>query len=178
MSAGTITVLHLGSPAEHVIREGDYFAFQWSEENRRKAGGDIDWCFDGRLLAKVDRGGDIRLRDTYWTDPTHGLSFTPAEATLAGTLIFIANLDELDVIKEHELVYYADADVVNLSSQHGCYKKFAIRKGTKRNREAMLESVTEKIRKAAREIDSAVRYIELYAGKRALIEAGDLEVSI
>jgi hypothetical protein len=165
------------------IREGDVFRFQWSEAEYAKVrpGGDLNWCFDGQL---VMRNG--KLWDTYWGFDGFSCDskwFTKADAEARGTLTFVCNLNDVEIVRDRSrLRYFDDADCFNLCYQHGCYKQYAVRKGAQRSQTKMLSEVEEKVRNVRGEIESAVRSgmsdLERLAEYRAKVTAGDLDVHV
>lgn len=158
------------------IKVNDVFAFRYNEEEMETRFSPYH-CFDGQLVALKRSTGEIYLRDTYWGGG-EGRVFTPEEAEMQGELTFKCNLDEVEYIREHEQQYYADEDVINLSHQHQCYKKFAIKKGATRSTEKMITSIQDKIKDAEREKSSAERTIERLSETLKKVEAGDLTVWI
>ena len=125
-------------------RVGDVFRFQYSEESWRKAKeglghGDLNWCFDGRLIYN----GEVFL-DTYWMSSKYdgsrrvGFDLTAwssvktmsiEKAAADGTLTFVCNFNECEPIDVGEFSLYAGGDAFDLTHQHGCYKFFLRRKG-------------------------------------------------
>jgi len=79
-------------------------------------------------------------------------------------------------IQEWELDYYDDEDVFDLSEQHGCYKKFFLRKGAKKSKEKMLRVINEKIENTRKEIEGLIWDIERFAETKTKIENNDLDV--
>lgn len=164
------------------LRQGDVFLFVYSQQtwDRARSGighGDLNWCFDGQLEVQADG----RLRDTYWS-ANDGRSFTHAEALAQGTLTFVCNLNDVDLCPAGNLRHYAPEDGFDISYQHGCYKRFAVRKGAVRNRDRMLSELDAQMRAvhedAAMHQRQALRDIEALSAMRAKVEAGDLSVSL
>jgi len=137
-------------------------------------------CFDGQLLACKQKNGEIVLIDTYWGYgwDQYNTKFSIEKAKDKGKLTFKCNLDEVDEISQHQLKYYADDDIVNLSYQHSCYKKFALKKGAKRSKEKMLKVLNKNISDAESNIKYAERTIKRSKKKIEQIEKGDMEVYI
>lgn len=163
-----------------VMKDGDVYEFQYSAAYREKQSGpglDLSWCFDGQL---VYRNG--KLCDTYWSfgDGVDGRVFTVDQAIGSGTLRFICNLNDVRIVPEYEQQYYDDNDCFNLSYQHGCYKKFAIRKDAAKSAVKMLNEINDRIRKrradASSAVTSALADIERLSSARTQIEAGNLDV--
>lgn len=152
------------------ISEGDVFRFAY---HHREEGRDYSWCFDGQLVATKDRFGNIFLRDTYWSD---GREFGPTEAEQKGTLTFLFNLNDVRGIHDYETRYYDAKDVFDFSHQHGCYRRFVVKKDAMKSRETMLVNISAEIVKTEREIqwasDSLARLLE----KKKRIEDGDVNV--
>lgn len=155
------------------IKEGDVYKFMYSEEYRKKLY-DSNWCFDGQLVARKYHDGKILLVDTYWGGGSERHYGTYEEWEKKGELTFYVNLTDTEKNTEDCERYYVQEDIFNLSHQHGCYKDIRIRKGAKRNKEVMLETINEKIQQTHRDMESKARTLEMLSATRAKIEAGDL----
>lgn len=159
-----------------VIREGDVFRFSYSEAERKRRFEPYH-CFDGQLVA-FQRTSGMFLVDTFWL---HGLQdrhdskcFTPTDAVKLGEITYVCNLNEVYNASENETNYFDDADVFNLSYQHGCYKNFVIRTGAVRSPEKMLRVIQERIESAQSDKSYAERSIERLSGFVEKINAGDI----
>ncbi len=157
------------------MKERDYYLFNYNAEHTQNAFEPYH-CFDGRLIAKKV-GGRIILVDTYWGSSSNR-TFTWKEAKTQGSLEYICNLDNVDDLHKASRIYYSDRDIFNLSSQHGCYEKYAIRRGAKKSKTKMLSVLKQKISDAKstigfseREIQSALKNIEE-------IKIGNLDIYI
>ncbi len=165
------------------VKENDVFDFRYKPEVEDKIneswGGSSRHCFDGQLIAKKDYKNHWSFVDTYWSfgnggDDSH--SFSLKEIREQGKITFVCNLADIEEIQEYEQKYYDDKDIFNLSHQHGCYKFYAIKKGTKKSNTKMLKTVNDKIQEAKRDLERAGDKIEEYSQKKTKIEAGDLTV--
>lgn len=158
------------------IKANDVFHFQWNkkyyEEHR-----DPNWCFDGQLVARETPNKSLLLVDTYWCSGSDNISFTPEEAEAKGTLTFVCNLDDVTDCHEDVTMYYDQKDWFNLSYQHGCYKRYVLKKGAQRSQKQMILSIQEKIDDTTRKI----RWMEddLKAAQQTLerITRGELDVA-
>ena len=155
------------------IKELDVFHFRYKPKIAETMSYP-DHCFDGQLIAKKNQKGEIYLEDTYWSSGDK--CFTPKEAKEKGILTFYCNLNEVEEIGEGSQDYYADEDIFNLSHQHGCYRKFAVRKDAQRNKEKMLSVINERIREAKRKIEWLLEDLERYSVTRHEIEKDNLDV--
>ena len=158
--------------AEVNLRVNDVYSFRYDEVEVKKMFAPYH-CFDGMLVVK-ERKGKLMLEDTYWGYGDNR-TFTPEEALQKGTLTFKYNLDEVEEIKKYELCYYADEDLFNLSHQHGCYSKYAKRKGAQRNKEKMLAVLTQRIADEKSKIKWSQRNLVSLNEKLQKIEAGDVQ---
>lgn len=167
--------------AQHkrTIRAGDFYRFRYNESERKRLGFSANHCFEGTLYAVV-KGDEIMLVDTYWgIGSTGGRAFTQHRAEQQGTLTFYFNINDTEPIKEHETVYYADADVFAVSEQHACVPRcvhYFKRKGAERNQEKMLTVIDGRIKDRQREIDSAKSSLIQLNELRRAVESGDLTV--
>jgi len=164
-----------GMMESHEIKEGDVFSFQYSAEEYDKAsrcgwGGSLRHCFDGQLVA-LGHDGKISLYDTYWASwekstPlfTWGGSsariFTPEEAVAKGTLKFLFNLADVEAADRSVEDEYDEGDWFDVSTQHGCRRAFAKKKGAKPSKARKLAAVDEKIADARRVIQALEMKIE------------------
>lgn len=158
--------------AEVNLRVNDVYSFRYNEVEGKKRFEPYH-CFDGQLIVK-ERNGKLILEDTYWGYGDNR-TFTLEKALQEGTLTFKCNLDEVEEIKKHELIYYADEDLFNLSHQHNCYPKYAKRKGAQRNKEKMLAVLTQQIADEKTKIEWAQRSLVSLNEKLQKLEAGDVQ---
>ncbi len=123
------------------------------------------WCFDGQLIVKQDKNGNMYLEDTYWSfyDKENNVfksnscskRFSLEEALKQGKLFYKCNLDDVEMISEYDTNYYADEDIFDLSYQHGCKKLLFKRKGAQKSITKM-ESV---LNKEIENIEAQIRYL-------------------
>ena len=158
--------------AEVKLRVNDVYSFRYNEAEVKKRFEPYH-CFDGQLIVK-ERNSKLILEDTYWGYGDNR-TFTLEEALQEGTLTYKCNLDEVEEIKKHELSYYADEDLFNLSHQHGCYSKYAKRKGAQRNKEKMLAILTQQIADEKSKIEWAQRSLVSLNEKLQKLEEGDVQ---
>lgn len=147
-----------GSHVYKSPREGDVFTFRYSSEAIEKARtgfgrGDLSWCFDGQLI--VDHHG--RLVDTYWGTGDGRVFENRAAAESQGTLTFVCNLADVDVVPEYKTRRFDPADVFDLTSHKVHRKKFCVRKGAVPNQAVMLAAIDAKLVRVADEFDTATR---------------------
>ena len=155
------------------IKEFDYFQFNYKPEFRRYMS---DHCFDGRLRATNTDSGIILL-DSYW-NYNGGVHFTIEDAFKKGALVFYCNLREVVRAANDCCLYYDDNDVFNLSSQHGCYVEYAIKKEATRSKDKILSSLYEEKRNLKRKIESLILSLELLAKYQERVENGRLDITI
>ena len=157
------------------LKLNDVYNFRYNECWREKIF-DPSWCFDGQLIVRENENG-LYLRDTYWGSG-EGKTFTLEEALDKGVLTFVCNLDDVEEIKEYNTQYYADEDIFDLSSQHLCYRKYCIKKGTKRSAEKMKAVLNEKIAKSKHEIEWETFQIKRNEEKLQELKNGNLDIYI
>lgn len=156
------------------LREGDVYHWRYTDARLKRftLGGDPYWCTDQQAVVR-----DGKLLDTYWSFGRCGDSrvIDPADVDLT----FVCNINDVrEVRHESETKPYGESDVFNLSYQHGCYKKFAVRKGAERSADRMLREIAAKVEALNSDITFAKRNLEHLAEMRAQVEAGDLSPSI
>ncbi len=157
------------------MKERDYYLFDYNAEYKQNAF-DPYHCFDGRLIAEKDLNGRIILVDTYWQ--SNNRTFTWEKAKSQGSLKFVCNLNSVDDIHKGNLIYYSDKDIFNLSHQHGCYEKYAIRRGAQKSKSKMLTVLRQKISDALSNIASSEREIQLASKNIEEINIGNLDIYI
>jgi hypothetical protein len=155
------------------FKVNDVFSFRYNEEEAKKRFEPYH-CFDGQLVVK-EINGKLVLVDTYWGSGDNR-RFTIEEAKKQGHLIFKCNLDEVEKADHNDGNYYNDEDIINLSTQHGCYKRIVKRKGATRSKDKMLQTAKDKIEELERKIKSAQRDIEWLNDSIEKINLGDLSV--
>lgn len=159
------------------LKVNDVYKFWYNEEWREKIF-DPNWCFDGQLIVKQNRNGELFLEDTYWYGSGENKCFTLEQALERGVLIFVCNLNDIELIKENELNYYADDDIFNLSRQHGCYKEFYKRKGTEKSSDKMEEVLKYKIQEIEHELEWKKDELKRSKEKLERVQNGDLNIFI
>lgn len=157
------------------MKEDDYYLFRYNAEYIKNTFEPYH-CFDGKLIAKKENGRII-LVDTYWGS-TSNRTFTWKEAKTQGSLEFICNLNNVDDLYKGNLIYYSDRDVFDLSSQHGCYEKYAIKRGAQRSKIKMLSVLKQKISDAKSTIGSSEREIQSALENISEIRRGNLDIYI
>lgn len=160
------------------VVKGDVFRFQYSQPSEGMYDSHTH-CFEGILIACESSAG-IVLRDTYWyMDGRDGREFSIAEAESRGVMEYIGNMADLEQIPEWRVNYYADADVVRLSSQHACHPnciKYYRKKGVAVSQTKMIEVCENKLQEAKRNADSAIRDVQRLSEIKGRIFSGDLNV--
>lgn len=159
------------------IKKNDVFSFRYNEEARKKHFGDIYHCFDGILVAKQRDDGTLYLQDTYWGGSDSRVIYIE-DVNNKGTIEFICNLDEMESIKESEMVYFNDEDIVRLGIHKGYQTRILIKKGTERSKEKMIQSIKDKISESQSCIEWNKRCIETLNEKLEKLEQGDLSIYI
>lgn len=158
------------------IKLNDVYRFRYYEEVRSKKAFDPYWCFDGKLIVKENKDG-LYLEDIYWNSGENR-RFTLEKALKQGTLTFICSLDDVEECREYDIQYYEDEDIFDLSYQHGCYKKYCIKKDAKRSMEKMKNVLNEKIKDSECKIKWLTCDIERYKEKLQEVENRNLDIYI
>lgn len=166
------------------LKINDVYSFYFNEEYRNKHSYS-NHCFDGQFVVKQEEDGEFYFLDTYWASKHDGFKHWGDHRTMSvenaiknGTLKFICNLDDVEEIREHDMIYYADEDLFNLSYQHGCYKFFVKKKGAIRSAEKMEAVILERISSSEHKIGSLKRDIERYNETLVKLRNGDTSVYI
>lgn len=166
------------------LKTNDVYSFRFNKEYREK-NQYTNHCFDGQFIVKQRENGELYFLDTYWASKHDGFkhrgdhrSMSVSDALKNGHLEYICNLDEVEEIREHDLVYYSDDDLFNLSYQHGCYKFFVKKKGAVRDVIKMERIILEKISYCEDSINSMKRDIVSYKETLQRLKDGDQSVYI
>lgn len=157
------------------MKVGDVYDFRYNAEETKKRFEPYH-CFDGQLVVKERSDGTLYLEDTYWT--SQNVCFTPDDAEKLGTLEFRCNLNDIDYIDEYDLKYYDDSDIFNLSYQHGCYKRYAKRKGAERSKKKMERVLSRRIEENAHKIVWLENDIKSDTEKLKQLQSGDTSIYI
>ena len=166
------------------LKINDVYSFHFNEEYRKKHQY-TGHCFDGQFIVKQRENGELYFMDTYWASKHDGFkhwsdnrSMSLEDALTNGTLTFKCNLDDVDEIREHDLVYYSDDDLFDLSYQHGCYKFLVKKKGAVRDVVKMEKIILERISNCEYKINSLKRDIERHNETLQKLKNGDQSVYI
>lgn len=129
------------------MREGNIYKWYFKNDTEYRAkcgGGTAYWCMDNRCVVK-----NGELVDTYW-DGVNSLLRTSSNSNILNPekvdLEFICNLDDIEFIKEDQIEDYDR--VYNLSHQKGCYRVFAIDKGSQVSKGALRAKYQRLVEKA------------------------------
>ena len=142
------------------LREGDVYKWYYKNDAEYRAkcvGGTAYWCMDNLCVVK-----DGKLVDTYW-DGVHLNKFSSGSAILDPEKVdleFVCNLNDVEFIKEYQIEDYDK--VYNLSYQKGCYKVFAIDKGSQVSNKALRVKYSKLLEQAEYQKRSAEWDIERY----------------
>lgn len=158
------------------IKENDVFKFYYNNKYRKK----ISYpkhCFDGQLVAKENREGELVLVDTYYGFGfnQHNTIFALKEAKKKGELTFKCNLDEVEATSKGQLNYFDDKDIFDLSYQHKCCKAYFKRKDAKKSIKKMKKVIQRKIDDNNRKIKYAEHDIEMLKEELKKVKKGDIE---
>lgn len=160
------------------IKLNDVYLFRYNEEYNKKLF-EPYWCFDGQLIVKQNRNGELYLQDTYWGfDGGEKKTLTLEQVLERGELTFVCNLDEVEKCEEYHLNYYDDKDLFDLSYQHGCYKAYFKRKGANKSIDKMKKVLEEKIKSTEREILWQQSELQRLNDKLNKLNAGNINVYI
>lgn len=154
------------------IKIKDVYKFQYNVESLKNISYPYH-CFDGMLVVKDTTSG-LLLVDTYWNSDNK--YFTLQEALEKGTLEYICNLDDVEYIKEYELNYYDDEDIINLSYQHSSYARYAILKGVKKSKNKMMRVLKDKLSSKTNQIESLKRDLISIEDKISKLETENVEL--
>lgn len=139
------------------IKEGDIYKFRYNEQFM-KGNFEPYHCFDGILTVKPSYEKGLILVDGYWSSDNRW--FTLDKALSEGELTFICNVNEVEVIKEYESMYYNEKDIFRLPFHSGYHTVYYKRKGAEKCKETILNQLTVKVQQAESSLTSAQRGLE------------------
>lgn len=154
-------------------RDGDVYFWRY-----RKEGSALSFQYHCRAQKAIIASG--MLADIYWAyiDGHHfnisniGGSWTSLEQANRNILLeYKGNLDEFDVIPDHDAPLYDAADILDLRHANSSQKQIYLRKGAVRSRARMLEQCRYLRKKAESAMRSAEHNVAYYAEIEAKIEA-------
>lgn len=150
------------------IKDGDIFRWCYKDEKPEHRGA---W---GRYHCKsqIAVAKDGVLSDTYWHSSHQGACWSYDEAERDLELTFVANFANLEKQPEYMAMYYEAADCVNLNHANSPRDNFYIRKGAKRSKSKMLDTLADQIAKAEQEIEFARSRLDRYQQTLADIYGG------
>lgn len=152
------------------IKINDVYSFRYNAEETKKMFEPYH-CFDGQLIVRESNKGGLILVDTYWSYDNR--TFTLEEALSKGQLTFKFNIDDVQDLKLYDMDYYADEDIFDFSHQHGCYKRYVLRKGAEKSIEKQERVLLEKIDNCKRNIESEKRSLDNYVQKLVKLKQGE-----
>lgn len=162
------------------IKEGDIYKLHLYPKD-----GCIDYhCFEGLLIAKLDKNNQILLHDMYWningTGEFHKI-FTPEKAEMSGKLEYYCNINDIEPIEPYETCYYDDKDIFLLTEQHACVpscKHYFKSKNATRSKDKMLSVLNNRISNICLEIAYLLQEKDDCNNKIDVINKGNLDITI
>lgn len=150
------------------INDGDIFRWRYKDETPEQC---RTW---GRYHCKsqIAIARDGVLADTFW----HGSPstfWTYADALRDLDLVRLGNLTQLEKRPEYEVMYYDDADCVNLNHSNSSRDNFYVRKGAPRSRAKMRSTLNDRIADLTREQAHAEHKLDRAREQLAAIDRGD-----
>lgn len=169
------------------LKLNDVYRFIYNNEMLEKMY-DPYHCFDGQLIVRQDKNGNIYLEDTYWSyydkekntfrSDSGNRRFSLEDALKQGKLFYKCNLDDIEMISEYDTNYYADEDIFDLSYQHGCYKVFFKRKGAQKSISKMESVLNQKIKRIEAEIRHLTWQLEEAKENLKKLKEGNIDIYI
>jgi hypothetical protein len=147
--------------------DGDIFFWRWRDEDFEK---NQYWCKS--QIASFHSG---HLFDTYWIG---GLTGNRSDSVIPldrVKLHYVANLSDLEKIRDDLRWYYAAESVVYLNHPNSPRGNVYIRSGAKRCPQAMLEYAREQQEGSRSDIRSAEHRLKMLDESIAKIKKGDLD---
>lgn len=146
------------------FKDGDYFAWKYKDLPLPHDHTLTYWCKSQRALCIKGE-----LYDTFWSDSSGRSWVDPTKVELE----FLGNLNDYDVAKFGNHLYYDRKDVIDTRHSNSSNANIYVRKGALRSRETMLEYAKEKRERADSALRSAMYDLERWNQKIAEIEAAE-----
>lgn len=141
----------------HRFKEGDFYTCSLKNEDSMS-----NHAFEG-LVGTVIKEGKVYFYDTFWgihSPGQYAKRFTVDDIGTVIELAFLANINDLEKTSLDATKYYDEDDIVMLHEQHACSgncKELYIRKGAKRSKQKIKDSLESKIDSITNKMDSLVR---------------------
>ena len=117
------------------------------------------WCKSCIGIVK-DNGDELYLVDTYGLSNNTVFGMGYIEENL--DLVFLGNLDDFELIKEWDVVYYDDSDIMDLTHSNSYGPLIYVRKGAVRSIEKMRSVLLAQLEKCRYKADYYTREVEDY----------------
>lgn len=153
---------------EKRIRDGDIYHWRWKDDERHENTN----AFGGyHCKSRIAVATDGDLFDTYWMECNGRSRLRMREVIVT----LLGNSNDMDEIREWDLPYYRDEDIVDTRHPNASIAPIYLKRGAKRDATTMRAHAVEKMDQAKRDLDSAHRQIGRMAEVLNLIDSGDLE---
>lgn len=147
------------------MRDGDIYFWKYADDVGRGYS-DLYHCKSRKAV--VING---RLVDTFWSDSNDGARLDPDSIVLE----FKGNKADLRTIREWEVKYYDEQDVVDMRHSNSSRAEIYVKASALRSRDAMLEHIANMKREQESVINSATYKLELLDKSEADVKAGRLD---
>lgn len=147
------------------MRDGDIYFWKYADDIG-KSYSELYHCKSRKAV--VING---RLIDTFWSSSSDGAVLEPSRVVLD----FKGNKADLRTIREWEVKYYNEDDVVDMRHSNSSCAEIYVKAGARRSRGAMLKHIAEMEDEQESAIRSAEYKLELLAKSRADVLAGNLD---
>lgn len=146
------------------MRDGDIYFWRYALEL-----GDRSMMYHCKSRKAVAANG--RLVDTFWSAASDGYVVDPSRCVLE----FKGNKADLRQIREWEVKYYNDDDVVDMRHSNSSHAEIYVKASAQRCRDAMLSHIAAMRSKQESVIRSAQYHLELLDQSEADVRNGKLD---
>ncbi len=147
------------------MHEGDIYFWRYADEVGRVA----SYLYHCKSRKAVVVGG--RLIDTFWSSSSDGTVLEPSRVVLE----FKGNKSDLRPIREWEVKYYDEGDVVDMRHSNSSRAEIYVKATARRSRPAMLAHIANMKQEQESIIRGAQYRLELLEKSVGDVEAGKLD---
>lgn len=147
------------------MNEGDIYFWRYADDVGRTTS-DLYHCKSRKAVVV---GG--RLIDTFWSSGSDGTVLDPSRVVLE----FKGNKSDLRTIREWEVKYYDEGDVVDMRHSNSYRAEIYVKATARRSRDAMLAHIANMRQEQESIIRSAQYRLELLERSAGDVEAGKLD---
>ncbi len=134
------------------FKDGDIFRWSYKKET--------EYCYWAASRIAIVKHGGSRLVDTFSSSENKQWDLTDQKTFESISVSFVANIDDLENIKEYNRHYYKDSDIIDLNHSNSTKGNMYIKKGTQKNLDKVIRLKKRERLMLIRELAHIKRSIE------------------